>query len=141
MPPKPIEIDVVDDAALRVRQQGILGLVQVQGQDVAGEYVLQIGDGLGAFDVEAAHVGHVKDAAHAAAVEVLGNDAGGILDRHVPAAEIHHRGAGSDMRIIEYGTLQIAHFLSFPPYDCDVHGSAGSIKRRNAPCGALRLVT
>ena len=108
---KAVQIDIVNDAALCVRQQRILGLVYVQRQHVAGEHMLEIGKCAGTLDVETSHVGDIEDTAHTAAVEVLGKDAAGVLDRHIPAAEVHHRGTGCDMRIVQNGSLEFAHVV------------------------------
>ena len=47
-------------------------------------------------------------------VEVLCHDAAGILDGHVPSAEIHHGGAGRQVRLVELRALQFAQVV--PPY-------------------------
>ena len=64
---------------------------------------------IGAFDVDASHVGHVEDAAVTAAVEMLGDDALGILDGHIPAAEVDHRRACVEMCLVQNSPFQFAH--------------------------------
>ena len=50
-----------------------------------------------------------EDAAFAAAPEVLRDDAGGVLDRHVPAAEVHHRRTRRDVGVTKDGFFQFTH--------------------------------
>ena len=106
---KAVEVHVVDDAALLVGDQGVLGLVHIQGKHVAGEDVLQEPDVLRALDVQAAHVADVEDPAVAAAVQVLGHNAGGVLDGHFPSAEVHQSGPGGHMGVVELGAFELAH--------------------------------
>ena len=104
-----VQVGVVDGAAVLIGDDAVLGLVDLQRHDVAGQNVLQEGHTLRALHQQAAHVGHVEQAAGVAGVQVLGNDAGGVLDGHFPSAEVHHLGAGGHMDIVELGTFQIAH--------------------------------
>ena len=104
-----IEVSVVNGAALFVGDDAVLSHVQFQGADVAGQHVLQKLHPLGAFDQEASHVGHVKEAAHLTGVKVFGDDAGGVLDGHLPAAEIHHGRARCHVDVVQLGPFQFAH--------------------------------
>ena len=106
---KAVEIGVVHGAAAFVGNDGVLGLVDVQGQYVAGEHMLQEGHSLRSLHQDAAHVGHVEEAAEVPGVQVLGHNIRGVLDGHLPAAEVHHGGAGGHMHIIQLGPLQLAH--------------------------------
>ena len=111
---KTIEVCVVNGIAVDVGDDAVLRLIEVECKDVAGQDMLQKRDHVPAFDVDAAHMGNVEDAAVPAAVEMLGYDAVGVLDRHIPAAEVDHDRAGVEMCLIEYGSFQIAHVL--PPF-------------------------
>ena len=107
-----IEIGVVDGVAVLVGDDAVLGGVQLQGQNVAGQDVLQELDPVRTFDQQTAHVGHVEQAAVAAGVQMLGNDAGGVLDGHFPAAEVHHGSAGCHVNGKQLGSLQFTHVFS-----------------------------
>ena len=111
---KAVEVGVVDGGAVLGGDDAVLGLVQVQAAHVAGQHMLEKFHPLGAFHQKAAHVGHVKQGAEMSGVEVLCHDAAGILDGHVPSAEIHHGGAGRQVRLVELGALQFAHVV--PPH-------------------------
>jgi len=107
-----IEVGVVHRAAALVGNDAVLRLSDVEREHIARKHVLQIRDLLRARDVDTAHVAHVEDRAAAAAVEVLGDDAAGVLNRHLPAAEVDQRGPGVLMRGIEDGALEFSHNLS-----------------------------
>ena len=106
---KSVEVGVVHCAAGLGGQDGVLRLVHVQSHHIAGEHVLQEGDGLGTIHQDAAHVGDVEQAAEAAGVQVLGHDVGGVLDGHFPPAEVHHGGTGCHMYVVKLGAFQFAH--------------------------------
>ena len=133
-----IQIRVVHGPAVLVGNDAVLGHVQVQGADIAGQHVLEKFLALGPLDQQAAHVGHVEQAAHLAGIQVLGNDAGGILDGHFPPAEIHHGGPGGHMHVIQLRALQFAHLISssfrFVPF-------SGSKKGRKAVALRPRILT
>ena len=76
--------------------------------------MLEEGNHLRSLHQDAAHVGHVEEAARMAGVQVLGNDFGGILDGHLPSAEVHHGGSGGHVDIVELGAFEIAH-CQLPP--------------------------
>ena len=107
-----VQIRVVHGAAVLVGNDAVLGHVQVQSADVAGQHMLEKFLALGPLDQQAAHVGHVEQAAHLAGVQMLGDDAGRILDGHFPPAEVHHGGPGGNMHVVQLRALQFAHFLS-----------------------------
>ena len=113
-----IEVSVVNGAALFVGDDAVLGHVQLQGADVAGQHMLQEFDSLRPLDQEPPHVRHIKEAAHLTGVKVFGDDAGGILDGHFPAAEIHHGSARCHMDIVQLGSFQFAH---------EIHSSSKSL--------------
>ena len=122
---KAVEICVVDGAAVLIGDDAVLRLIEIQRLHVAGQDVLQKPDHVRPFDVDTAHVGHVENGAAAAAVEMFGDDAVRVLDGHIPAAEVDHRGPGVQMGLIEYGSFQFTHGV--PPFFL--------ISRRLCACG------
>ena len=106
---KLIEIRVVHGAAVLSGDDAVLGLVEIQSQDVAAEHVLQERHPIWPLDKETSHMAHVKKAAAGTGVQMLGDDAFRILDGHLPAAEIHHGGARRDVGVIELGSFKLAH--------------------------------
>ena len=69
------------------------------------------GHGAGAAKDEAPHVADVEEAGAAARGEVLGDDARGVLDGHVPAAEVDHAGAERHVTVVERRALERARGL------------------------------
>ncbi len=97
---KAVQVGVVHRAAVLVGDNGVLGLVQIQGHDVAAQYVLEEWDSLGPLYQDAAHVGHIKNAAGVAGIQVLGHNVRGVLDGHLPPAEVHHRRTSRHMHVV-----------------------------------------
>ena len=106
-----VQIGIVHRAAVVVGNDAVLGHVQIQCADVAGQHMLQKRLALRPGDAQAAHVGHVEQAAHLTGIQMLGNDTAGILDGHFPSAEVHQLRAGGYMGVIQLGTLQFAHLF------------------------------
>ena len=106
---KAVQVRVVDGVAVRVRDDAVLRLVEVERKHVAGKHMLQERHLIGAFDVDPSHVGYVEDAAVTAAVEMLRDDAFGILDGHIPAAEVDHGRACVKMCLVQNRPFQFAH--------------------------------
>ena len=96
-----VEVGVVDCPAGLGGHHRVLRLERIEGFRVVGEHVLQEGRRAGTAQYEPAHVRDVEKAGAAAGGEVLGDDAARVLDRHVPAAEVHHPGAGGDVLRVE----------------------------------------
>ena len=109
-----VEVGVVDGAAGLGRHHRVLRLQEVERLGVVGQHVLEEGGGAGTAQHEAAHVRDVEQAGAAAGGEVLGDDAGRVLDGHVPAAEVDHPGAGGDVLGVE-GRAQEGARRSRPP--------------------------
>ena len=109
-----VEVGVIDCAAGLGGHHRVLRLQQVEGFGVVGEHVLQEGRRAGAAQYEAAHVRDVEEAGAAAGGEVLGDDAARVLDRHVPAAEVDHPGAGGDVLRVEGRAQERGVVLSSP---------------------------
>ena len=104
-----VEVRVVHGTAVLSGDDAVLSLVEIQGQDVAAEHVLQERHPIRPLDEETAHVAHVEQTAAGTGVQMLGDDALRILDGHLPAAEIHHGGARRDVGVIELGPFKLAH--------------------------------
>src|SRR2546430_758391 len=100
-----VDREVVDDRAVRIAEDRILDLADLESRHVVGGQVLERREGAGALDLEFAHVAHVEEADGAAGRTVLLDDAG-VLHRHLPAAERHHARAGRDVLVIERRALE-----------------------------------
>ena len=88
---------IVHEGAGAGEQAGVLRLAVGELRGVVGGDVLDQLERMRAADFDLAHVADVEQARGGARGHVFGDDAG-ILDRHVPAAEIHHPGAHAAMR-------------------------------------------
>ena len=91
-----VDQDVVHEAAVLVEQPGVMGLAEFQLLDGIGGDVIGQSGGFGAADLDLAHVADIEDAHGVAHGVVLVDDAG-VLDGHVPAAEIDHPGTEGSM--------------------------------------------
>jgi hypothetical protein len=98
-----VEVGIVHGTAGLIGNQGILTLAHVKCPGVVGEHVLQKIKCAGSGDDEPAHVGYVEKSGCAPCRQVLFENTVWILDRHIPAAEIHHLCAQFDMARIKYG--------------------------------------
>ena len=95
-----VDQDIVHEPAVLVEQPGVVRLAGLQLVDgVGGDEIGELG-GFGAVDFDLAHVADIEDADGAAHGVVLIDDAG-VLDGHVPPAEIHHLGSQGAMNGIE----------------------------------------
>ncbi len=100
--------EIVEDAAILAKQLRIALLVGLEVQHVGGNQRLErLGHGFVALvlgDEEGlAHMGDVEQPRMLAGPVVLGEDARGILHRHVVAGEGHHAGAEGHMLGMERG--------------------------------------
>ena len=95
-----VQIGVVDGAAALVGDDRVLRLADLEGGGVVGQDVLQEGQRVGAADEEAPHVGDVEQAGRPAGREVLGDDAAGVVERHLPAGEVDHAPAGRHVALV-----------------------------------------
>jgi len=71
--------------------------------------VLYGGQGARAAELNLAHVADVEEAHAGADGQVLGDETSaraGVLDRHIPAAEVHHFGLEGAMDGVEWGPLE-----------------------------------
>src|SRR5580700_1282903 len=96
---------VVHEAAMLVEQSGVLDLARLEAAGgVGGDEIGEL-KRLRAGDVDLAHVADIEDSDALADSEVL-LDQRGILDGHVPTAEVHHFGASGAMDGVEAGGFE-----------------------------------
>ncbi len=100
-----VDEQVVDKRALRRQQARILRLPDLQLRGVVARDALHRRQRVPAGDLDLAHVADVEEAGARAHGHVLVGDAR-ILDRHVPAAERTHLGAGAAMAGVERRLLE-----------------------------------
>ncbi len=74
---------------------GVVELGHVVGQQMA-----QVGAGIGAGEIQRAHVGNIEHAG-VGAHGVVFLDLRAVVDGHLPAGEIDHLGAGGEVGIVE----------------------------------------
>ena len=86
---EPVDQDVVDERALRRGQRGILRLPNRQSRRVVGRQPLDGREGVGAGQLDLAHVTDIEEPGAGADGQVLIGDAR-VLDGHFPAAELDH---------------------------------------------------
>jgi hypothetical protein len=101
--------DIVDEGSLRSEQGGVLGLAVFETGSVVHGDVLNGGQRAGTAELNLAHVGDVKQTDGGADGEMLGEDAcsgTGVLDRHIPAAEVDHFGVVGAVSGVEGGLFQ-----------------------------------
>src|SRR5262245_42441307 len=96
---------VVDDRAVRIAEDRILDLPDLESRHVVRGQVLERGERPGALHLELAHVAHVEEPDGTAGGAVLLDDAG-VLHRHLPPAERHHARAGGDVLRVERRPLE-----------------------------------
>jgi len=100
-----VDQDIVYEPAVLVEQPGVARLAGLQVVDgVGGDEIGELG-GFEAVDFDLAHVADIEKADGAAHGVVLIDDAG-VLDGHVPSAEIHHLGSQGPMNGIERSGLE-----------------------------------
>ena len=74
--------------------------------DVAGHQRLERRGRIGAGETQLAHMRNVEQPGLGAGVQMLGEDAGRILHRHLIAGERHHPGAERLVEIVERRALE-----------------------------------
>ena len=104
---EPVDRAVVHEGALGREDRRVLHLPpRLERADVVAGDPVDEGVPVGAGDLELAHVGDVEDADAAPHGVVLGEDAGRVLHRHLPAGERHHLGAERLVAVVERGALE-----------------------------------
>ena len=95
-----VDQDVVHESAVRIEQPGVLRLADFQLVDGVGGGEIGELRGLRPVDFDLTHVADIENPDGAAHGLVLVDDSG-VLDGHVPPAEIHHFGAQGAMNGIQ----------------------------------------
>ena len=100
-----VDQDVVHETAMIVEQAGILSLALIEpGDGVGGECIGAL-DRSRSVNLDLAHVADIEQSDGLADSIVLVDDAG-ILDGHVPAAEIDHFGSHLAVYRIQRSSLE-----------------------------------
>ena len=103
-----VDDQVVDDSAVLVGEERVLGLSGLDPVEIVREQSLQILARARAFDLEFAHMRDVEDAAVAPHREVL-RDHALVLHRHLPAGEGNQACAEGDMPVEQGRAKQRLH--------------------------------
>ena len=100
---------VVEDAAARVGEEAVALLAEARPSTSTGTSDSSAAIGIVAEPAAAGPCARRRTgAAELAAVPVLGQDAGGVLDRHVVAGEGHHAGAEFEVQRVQRRALEFA---------------------------------
>ena len=105
---EPVEVCIVDSATGLGGDEGVLRLADLQGPRAVGQDLEK--KCLGALPAhhETAHVRYVEQAAIASGREMLADDAGLVLYRHVPTAKGNHLSLMRHVPFMQYGLLQLS---------------------------------
>ena len=98
--------EIVQHAALFVGEQGIGLAVDPQAMDIHGHQFFQHGGSALTLDQHLPHVGNVEQPRGSPGVQVLPDNAAGVLYRHVVAGKGHHFGAQFPVQCIQRGGQQ-----------------------------------
>jgi hypothetical protein len=129
----PRDHQVVEDAAVGVGEEGVSLLAGDQVDDIDRHERFERARGVVADQAQLAHVRHVEQCCRLAAVLVLGNDAAGVVDRHLVAGELDHLGAEFEVQRVERGLQEFgcghAHLRGhFGPTHSERVGDALSVR-------------
>ncbi len=134
-----VDQNVVDETAVFVEQAGVVGLADGKTRGGVGGDVIHQFQRFGTADFDLAHVADIEQPNRVAHGVVFIHDAG-VLDRHVPAAEIDHAGRAGTMNFVERSAAQrqgFGHGLGYRN-QCSV-GSVSA--RRDGARGAFIAAT
>src|SRR5262245_55498831 len=95
-----VEYNIVYDSTLFIHEEIVLGLLLFHPRDVIGRYFLTQLQRARTTNHDFAHVAHVKKTGARPNRHVFLDDPF-ILNRHLPAGELHHLCARSSMRTVE----------------------------------------
>jgi hypothetical protein len=101
-----VDEQVVNDRAALGRERRVLRLPVGEFRGVVRAEAVDEGDGVGAAHLYLAHVRDVEDAGARARGHVLLDRARGVLDGHVPPAELHHAAAQTAVHRVQGRLLQ-----------------------------------
>jgi len=124
-----VQVRVVDGPAGRGRHDRVLRLEGVERLAVVAEHVLEERDRAATADDEASHVRDVEQAGVASRGEMLGEDAGRIVQRHLPAREVDELRPGGDVSAVERRATQ----------GCALRGHAAASRAAHCSAQALSL--
>ena len=96
---------IINGAPIGVHQGGVLRLKNLEPRGVIRGDVIEERERLRTAELDLAHVAHVEQPGACPDRQVFLHDAG-IFNRHLPAAEFHHLGAGRLVSRIQRRALQ-----------------------------------
>jgi len=97
---------IVEDAAGRIGEEGVALLADRKVDHVHRHQRFERGGGAVADQPQLAHVRDIEQRRLLAAMAVLGNDAAGVVDRHLVAGKGHHLCAELDMQVEQRCAVQ-----------------------------------
>ena len=100
-----VEKDIVDDGAVAVEQQAVVGVVEGHLLDIVDLDELEKEVGVGAGQFKLAHMVDIEEAGGVAHGVMFGDGAGGVLDGQFVAGEFDHAAAEGHVGIIQRCTL------------------------------------
>ena len=102
----PPDDEVVEHRGVRLLQEVlVLGPARRDAVEVVRQARLQQGERARALDADGAEMADVEHGGVVATRKVLGDRAGGIRERHLPAAEVHEPGAEVDVLGVQSGVF------------------------------------
>jgi hypothetical protein len=122
---------VVENAARVVRKQRIARAPDTEPGDIARHKRFESGGSAVALQADLPHVRHIEQRGAGARMVVFGDDAGGILHRHLVAGELHELGAQLAVQRVEGRALKSGG-------GGRVIGHGSRILRQSAGCGSGR---
>src|SRR4029453_4894749 len=112
--PEPVDENIIYESTLRRREPRILGLPVDQSRSVIGGGALHEVERLRPFSLKLALVHHTKGARRIPDCEVL-VDRSGILNRHLPPAEVDHSCAELPVDLVQGCFLRLCLKPLAPP--------------------------
>ena len=106
---EPAHHQIVDDAAIIVQQQRVAHTAQRQRLQIAGYQRFQRARRVTA-QADLAHMRDVEKPSVRAGVQMLGNNAGRVLHRHLMAGERDHPRAARDVQLVQRRAPQRRRF-------------------------------
>ena len=110
---KPVKIGVVEGPTHRIGDDCILALAHIQGGGIVGKDMLKKGKRVCAPDEKAPHMRNIKQSGFFSGGQMFPDNAGFVLQGHLPAAEFNHLGTEADMAVIKDSFLNGFHPVKF----------------------------
>ncbi|OIQ68984.1 hypothetical protein GALL_494170 [mine drainage metagenome] len=98
---------IVEDASLRIGEQGVTLLAFRQALNVHRHQSFQRGSGAVSAQGHLTHMGNVEQAGTLPRVQMLGQDARRVLHRHGIAGKRHHAGTEFEVQSVQRGVKQV----------------------------------